>query len=256
LGETASIATLKLEAPGSTAPRFLTLEVELDQNGQRVTANGWEFYAYPRVGVNSPRPGVYSEAGSISGITELKSDQSLPADLRLLITHELKKERHSELLRRGRAAVLLLGTGGFKEARAGYFLNQYGTGFGGIIEPHPVFAGIPHDGRLHLGLYQLVAGGGLLETEAMPAALRDGSVVWGLRLTGWISPVKNLRKVTQFCDVETADGLHLILCRLDLLTDKPESRYVLNRAMEYLLSGSVRSMTKQCAVSDLEVLLK
>ena len=95
-----------------------------------------------------------------------------------------------------------------------------------------------------------------METEAMPAPLRDASVVWGLRLTGWISPVKNLRKVTHFCDVQTENRLHLVLCNLDLLTDKPESRYVLNRTMEYLLSGQVSSVTKSCSTGDLEILFK
>ncbi len=33
----------------------------------------------------------------------------------------------------------------------------------------------PHDGRLHLGLHQRIAGGGLLDAEAMPAALRPRS---------------------------------------------------------------------------------
>ena len=35
-------------------------------------------------------------------------------------------------------------------------------------------------------------------TEPMPAPLRDGSIVWGLRLTAWISQTKDLHKVTHW----------------------------------------------------------
>ena len=132
------------------------------------------------------------------GASELGPDAPFPEEVRLLVTRTLKRERHAAFLARGKAAVLLLGAGGFKETRCGYFLNQKGGAFGGIIEDHPVFASIPHQGRLCLGLYQLIAGGGLLDSEAMPAALRDGSIVWGLRLTAWISPVKDLRRATLF----------------------------------------------------------
>jgi hypothetical protein len=179
--------------PG-TMPRFVHLEVELSQGTRRMTRNDWEFYAYPRVARPAALPGVYSEAGELPGATALSTNAPLPADLCMLITRELKRTRHADRFRQGNCSVLLLGTGGFKETRAGYFLSQYGPGFGGIIEDHPVFAAIAHGGRLHLGLHQLIAAGGLLEAESMPAALRDGAVVWGLKLTAWISPVKDLSK--------------------------------------------------------------
>jgi hypothetical protein len=185
----------------------------------------------------------------------MKADAPIPEDLRLLITRRLKRDRHAAFLGRGNAAVLLLGAGGFKETRAGYFLNQNGGAFGGIIEDHPVFASIPHEGRLHPGLYQLIAGGGMLDAESMPAALRDGSVVWGLRLTAWISPVKDLQRVTLFSDVVTDTRLHLVLCDLDLLADKPECRYVLAKTLDYLLAGQPSRLTRQCAAADVEKLL-
>ena len=152
--------------------------------------------------------------------------------------------------------MLLVGTGGFSEKRAGYFLNAAGGAFGGIIEDHPVFAPIPHQGRLHLGLYQLIAGGGLLEAETMPAAFRDGAVVWGLGLTAWISTEKNLQRFVHYCDVISDRDLHLVLCNLDLLSDKPESRYVLGRTLDYLHTGKPSRLTARCATVDLEKLLR
>jgi len=201
---------------------------------------------------------VFSEAGPIPGARELRPEQALPADLRLLITRGLKRERHAELLRAGETAVLLLGTGGCKAIQkpSDYFLNAFGGAFGGIIEDHPVFAPIPHQGRLHLGLYQLVAGGGLLDAEAMPRALREGSVVWGLGLTAWISTEKNLQRSALYCDVITDRHLHLVLCNLDILANKPESRYVLAKTVDYLLAGQASAMAKRCDTSDLGVLLR
>ncbi len=256
LGETRSLGEVAIQGLGSAKPRFVTLQAELRNDAGPITQNAWEFYAYPRVSGPEVLPGVYSEGVKVSGAAELKPGQPIPGDTRLLITRELKRERHEALFRAGNAAVLLLGAGGFKETRAGYFLNQHGAGFGGIIEAHPVFASIPHGGRLHLGLYQLIAGGGLLEAETMPAALREGAVVWGLRLTGWISPVKNLHPAAQFCDVMTDTRLHLVLCSLDLLADKPESRYVLRQTIDYLLSGQESPVTRQCASGDLNPLLR
>jgi len=185
-------------------------------------------------------------------------DQPLPADLRLLITRELKRDRHAPLLRAGKAAVLLLGTGGFKpiKKQSDYFLNAGGGAFGGIIEDHPVFAPIPHQGRLHLGLYQLIAGGALVDAESMPAAFRDGSVVWGLGLTAWISTEKNLQRSALFCDVLSDRDLHLVLCSLDILSDKPESRYVLARTIDYLLAGQPSRIAARCPAADLETLLR
>jgi hypothetical protein len=200
--------------------------------------------------------GIYSEAGAVPGATELEPSAHLPAELRLLITKGLKRDRHAELVRRGKAAILIAGTGGFKESRAGYFLNQHGTGFGGIIEDHPAFRAMPHAGRLHLGLYHLVAGGGLLETEAMPPALRDGAIVWGLRLTGWISPVKNLRKVLHASEVVADNDLHVFLCNLDLLGDKPECRFVLAQVMDYLAADQISPVAQRCTAGDLDVLLR
>ena len=75
----------------------------------------------------------------------------------------------------------------------------------------------------------------------MPAAFRDGAVVRGLGLTGWISTEKNLQRTIQFTELTADNGLHLILCSLDLLSNKPESRYVLAGTMKYLLAGKTQS---------------
>ena len=162
------------------------------------------------------------------------------------------------MLRAGKTSVLLTGTGGFKalDKHSDYFLNAFGGAFGGIIEDHPVFAPIPHQGRLHLGLYQLIAGGKLLDAEAMPAALRDGSVVWGLGLSAWIVTEKNLQRSALYCEVVTDRDLHLILCNLDLLADKPESRYVLGRTIDYLVTGQASALAKRCVTADLEHMLQ
>ncbi|MCL4177435.1 MAG: DUF4082 domain-containing protein [Verrucomicrobia bacterium] len=258
LGEVKSAGELVIPALGVDGPKFLTLECELRSEGQRVTKNAWELYAYPRISRETPLAGVFSEVGPLPGATALSTNDPLPPDLRVLITRDLKRERHGALLRDGNVSVLLLGTGGLKtiDKHADYFLNAYGGAFGGIIEDHPVFASIPHRGRLHLGLYQLIAGGGLLDAEAMPAALRDGSVVWGLGLTAWISTEKNLQRSALFCDVITDRDFHLVLCNLDILANKPESRYVLARTLDYLFSGKLGSSARRCASADLEALLR
>ena len=258
LGEVKPAGEVIIPALASDVPRFLSLECELRQGTRRVTKNAWEFYAYPRIPRVTPLSGVFSEAGPIPGATELKQEQALPPDPRLLITRGLKREHHGELLRAGKSAVLLLGTGGFKalDKHSDYFLNAFGGAFGGIIEDHPVFASIPHQGRLHLGLYQLIAGGRLLDAEAMPAALRDGSVVWGLGLSAWIVTEKNLQRSALYCDVMTDRDLRLILCNLDLLANKPESRYVLARTLDYLLAGQPSRLTKRCTTAELEKLLR
>jgi hypothetical protein len=90
----------------------------------------------------------------------------------------------------------------------------------------------------------------------MPAALRDGAVVWGLGLTAWISREKNLRRSVMYCDVITERDLHLVLCNMDLLSNKPESRYVLAGTIDYLLSGKPSRLAKPCSNADLEVLLR
>jgi hypothetical protein len=101
------------------------LEVEVQQGMQRITGNEWGFYAYPRRPRHTPLPGVYSEAIELPGAASLSTNAPLPSAVRLLITRELKRTRHDALLREGNCAVLLLGTGGYKETRAGYFLNQW-----------------------------------------------------------------------------------------------------------------------------------
>ena len=256
LGQRVSVGEVVIDAPAAAVPRFLALQVELWQGTKRVTKNAWEFYAYPRVPRPGALPGVYSEAGPLPGATALSTNAPLPPDIRLLITRDLKRTRHALLLREGKCAVLLLGAGGFKETRAGYFLNQSGSGFGGIIEDHPVFSSIPHEGRLHLGLYQLIAGGGMLDAELMPAALREGAVVWGLKLTAWISPVKDLNQAVLWSEAVTENQLRLVLCNLDLMSDKPESRYVLGRTIDYLLAAHPDTITKRCESSELDVLLR
>jgi hypothetical protein len=258
LGQVMSAGEVSLPALPSEVPRFLALECEVRQGTQRLTKNAWEFYAYPRTHRATPLAGVFSEAGPIPGATELKPEQVLPPDLRLLITRGLKRERHAPLLRAGKTSVLLAGTGGFKtlQKHSDYFLNAFGGAFGGIIEDHPVFAPIPHQGRLHLGLYQLIAGGALLDAEAMPAALRDGSVVWGLGLSAWIITEKNLQRSALYCDVITDRDLHLVLCNLDLLANRPESRYVLGRTIDYLLASQPSAPAKRSATADLDPLLR
>ena len=203
-------------------------------------------------------PACSARPARLPGATALSPNAPLPPDLRLLITRGLKRERHGDLLRAGKTSVLLLGTGGFKalDKHSDYFLNAFGGAFGGIIEDHPVFAPIPHQGRLHLGLYQLIAGGKLLDAETMPAALRDGSVVWGLGLSAWIVTEKNLQRSALYCDVITDRDLHLVLCNLDLLADKPESRYVLAKTIDYLLGGQTAARAKRCAAADLELLMQ
>jgi hypothetical protein len=225
---------------------------------QRVTKNAWEFHAYPRISPATPLAGVFSEAGPLPGATTLSTNAPLPPDLRLLITRGLKRERHGALVRNGKASVLLLGTGGFQalDKHSDYFLNAFGGAFGGIIEDHPVFAPIPHQGRLHLGLYQLIAGGKLLDAEAMPAAFREGSVVWGLGLSAWIVTEKNLQRSALYCDVITDLDLHLVLCNLDILANKPESRYVLARTLDYLLASQPSALAKRCSTSDLEPMVR
>ena len=240
----------------SDVPRFVTLHAAIVKGPKRVIENTWDFYCYPRVDRPAAISGVYSEAGASPGAVELKPGEALPKDVRVLITRELKRDRHSAFLREGKTAVLLLGTGGFKEHKAGYFLNQYGAGYGGIIEEHPVFAGIPHEGRIHPGLCQMVAGGSLLNAEGMPRALRDGAVVWGLQLTGWISPVKNLNRTLHWSEVITENQLHLVLCSFDLLSNKPESRYVLGRTIDYLLAARPCALAKRCETAELNLLLR
>jgi hypothetical protein len=254
-GQTVSLLELQLPPIEASAPESLKLQALLRQGNRLLTTNSWEFHVYPRPESTDHR-GVYSEIPALPGATYLDSDEALPADLRVLVTRGLKRERHQQLLERGHAAVLLLGNAGFKETRAGYFLNQYGAAFGGIIEDHPVFAAIPHDGRLQPALYQLIAGGGLLETDRMPAPLRDGAVVWGLKLTAWISPVKDLNKALHWAEVLTEEELHFVLCSFDLLTDKPESRYVLAKTLEYLSNGKPSDRARRCRSLDLHSLLK
>ncbi len=255
-GERVSVGTVVIEPLPAMVPRFVRLEVELSEGNRRVTGNHWEFYAYPHASRTAALPGVYSEAGAVPGATLLSTNAPLPSDLRVLVARGLKRARHEALLRAGKRSVLLLGTGGFKETRAGYFLNQYGSGFGGIIEDHPVFAAVPHEGRLHLGLYQVIAGGGLLDAESMPPALRDGAVVWGLKLTAWVSPVKDLNKALQWSEVVTDNQLHLVLCDLDLRSDKPESRYLLSRTLDYLLAARPCSRARTCNADELGILLR
>jgi len=255
-GKRLSIGEVQIRVSAAPSPRFLDLQVELQQQGRRIAKNTWPFYAYPRPDVVQPIPGVYSEAGPVPGSRELKPGLPLPDDLRLLIARKLTRGRHGPLLRRGRATILLLGTGGFAENRRGFFLNSFGGAFGGVVEKHPIFDSIPHGGRIHPGLYQLIAGGGLLEAERMPAALRNGSVVWGLKLDDWLAVMKNLHRVTLLSDVRANNDLQLILCDLDLLSDKPESRYVLDKAINYLVAQKARSVARRCAEADLEVLLE
>jgi hypothetical protein len=80
--------------------------------------------------------------------------------------------------------------------------------------------------------------------------------VWGLKLTAWVSPVKDLHKALHWSEVVADNRLHLVLCNLDLLSDKPESRYVLSRTVEYLLTGRPCAQARPCAADDLTPLLR
>lgn len=240
------------------APAFLTLECELREGDRRIATNSWELYAYPRRAPAAALPGVFSEAGPLPGATELKPTDPLPPGLRVLITPALKRARHGELVRTGKAAVLLLGPGGFKQIEKNdrYFLNGYGGAYGGIIEDHPMFAHIPHEGRLHLGLRQPIAGGRALEAEAMPAFLRDGSIVRGLGLSDWIATEKNLQRSAFVCETVSDRALHFVLCNFDLRSDEPACRFILAQTLDYLLSGKPAPSATHCTTAELETLLR
>lgn len=255
-GSRVTVGDVQLAPIMAERPLFLTLEVALVQRGQQLAKNAWQCFAYPRTTKTAPIPGVYSEIGEVAGARVLSPDAPLPDDVRVLITDQLRQTRHATLAGRDRCAVLLLGTGGFEKVGSGYFLNGHGAGYGGIVEPHPVFADLPLDGRVHLGLYQLFAGGHLLATEQMPPSMRDGGVIWGLRLTAWISQAKDLHKVTQWSEVKADQGLHVVLCSLDLRSERPESRYVLARTIAYLLSGKPSEQARSCTVAELLNLLR
>jgi hypothetical protein len=90
----------------------------------------------------------------------------------------------------------------------------------------------------------------------MPAPLRDGAVVWGLKLTAWISPVKDLNKALHWSEAVTENQLHLVLCNLDLRSDKPESRYVLAKTLDYLLARQPSPLATRCSTAALEPLLR
>ena len=90
----------------------------------------------------------------------------------------------------------------------------------------------------------------------MPAALRDGAVVWGLKLTAWISPVKDLNRAVLWSEAVTDNQFHLVLCSLDLASGKPDSRYVLARTLDYLASGHPFAKAKRCEPAELDILLR
>ena len=92
--------------------------------------------------------------------------------------------------------------------------------------------------------------------EACPRLYGRGSVVWGLGLTAWISTEKNLQRSALYCDVVSDRDLHLVLCNLDILANKPESRYVLGKTVDYLLAGQASALAKPCATADLEPMLQ
>ena len=61
----------------------------------------------------------------------------------------------------------------------------------------------------------------------------------------------------------TDTGLHLILCSLDLHSNKPESRYVLAGTMKYLLAAKPSPLAARpsplaarCAADELETLFR
>ena len=81
-------------------------------------------------------------------------------------------------------------------------------------------------------------------------------MVWGLGLSAWIITEKNLQRSALYCDVITDRDLHLVLCNLDILANKPESRYVLAKTFDYLLAGRPDRLTARCATAELNVLLR
>jgi len=56
--------------------------------------------------------------------------------------------------------------------------------------------------------------------------------------------------------VITDRDLHLVLCNLDILANKPESRYVLARTIDYLLADRTSAKAKRCNTTELDGLLK
>jgi hypothetical protein len=252
-----------LRRVGPRGPGVLRLEVELRTGADRVCRNSWDFFVYPRSATTSALPGVYSEVGPLPGARVLGGSEPVPNDVRLLITRQLSAARHAELVSRGHAAVLEVGTGGLKDVKAdsdslrrNFFLNQFGGGFGGVVENHPVFDGIPYDGRIHPCLWGLVTGGSAVAADELPAGLRDGLAVWGLRLSGWISRVKELQRLALVTETMTEKGLHLVLCGLDVTAEAPECRYVFSRLVDYLLSGKPFPGAGTSRTEDLRTMLR
>lgn len=96
----------------------------------------------------------------------------------------------------------------------------------------------------------------LSDSATMPAGFQDGSVVWGLSLGAWITTKKKVERSTLFCDVVTDRDLHRVFYSLVLLANRPESRYVLARTRDYLLTAQPNARAGHCATADLEKLLQ
>ena len=67
---------------------------------------------------------------------------------------------------------------------------------------------------------------------------------------------KNEGLVLKAMPDDPGHDLHLILCHLDLLADKPESRYVLGKTIDYLVTGPASALLTRGVTADLECLLR
>lgn len=255
IGERQEIGKVTIPAQSSTQPKAFILRTRLEQNGKLVNENSWTFCAYPRLRSESI-PGVYSEVGPLPGAKEISFRDPVPDDTRLLITRHLSRKRHGGLIDGGKVGIILAqpdqfsGMGESPLAET-YFLNSWGGAFGGIVKEQPVLSGIPNDGRIDTVMYGLITHSRLYPLDKMPEPFAQGCAVFGLDLTAWVTVVKDLMRVTMLSDVVADNGLHLMLSGLDITEDCPESRFVLGRMIDYMLSGKVAPGAAKCTSADL-----
>lgn len=242
LGERKDIGEITIPAPGGSAPRAFILDVSLEEGSEPVNTNSWTFCSYPRLQPEGDIPGVYSEVGPLPGARVIETGSLVPDDVRLLITDRISARRHSDLLLRKDAAIIVVRSQQFHGRGENpwtdtYFLNSFGGAFGGIIRDHPILREIPHGGRIDPVMYGLVTHSLLYPLDKLPEAFTDGTAVLGLDLTAWVSVTKDMTRVTLLSDVVATNGAHVLLSGLDILEDCPESRFALSRAIGYMLSG-------------------
>ncbi len=255
IGERKVVGTLTIAAPKCAQPRALVLHASLEQGGKLVNENLWTFCAYPRA-ASAEIPGIYSEVGPLPGAKSIEPKDPIPGDVRVLITNHLSRKRHGALMDSGKVGIILAQPdqfSGMSENPLGdtYFLNSWGGAFGAIIRDHPVLREIPHGGRLDTIMYGLVTHSKLYPLDKMPQPYADGCSVFGLDLTAWVTVVKDLMRVTMLSDLVADNGLHLLLSGLDITEDRPESRFVLSRMIDYMLSGKPAPSAAKCTSADL-----